>query len=272
MPSTGWYQGRGPRLSQACCISGSDEPAPNCMKGIARRLGRKLQFERLLVANLRRGIDRDRQQVGQRRLGQLLRTEAGTAEDHQSAAHVADELLDQLAEAIAQGRRGRAGRHVAQEDQVVLEELLPRRSHARQEQFILLPHLRIRGVEKRAEALHAHQGIAMEDLFDESPFPGRLVLDEHQPQVIVQDADLAVGQVLLPIDFAGQAVHFGHEVHASRLLGLVDELHRLRRARRVAATPFRRSACGCRCRRPAVRHTGGRAWFGRRVRWAARRR
>ena len=71
----------------------------------------------------------------------------------------------------------------------------------------------------------------MEDLLDESPFPSRLVFDEHQPQEIIEDADLAVGEVLLPIDFAGQPVHFGHEMHASRLFGLVNELHRLRRAR-----------------------------------------
>ena len=57
-----------------------------------------------------------------------------------------DELLDQLAETIVQCRRGRSGGHIAEEDQIVLEEFLPRRGHARQEQFILLPNLRIRGV------------------------------------------------------------------------------------------------------------------------------
>ena len=52
----------------------------------------------------RLGIDRDRQEVGQGRLDQLLRAEARPAQDHQPATQIADELLDQLAEAVAEGR------------------------------------------------------------------------------------------------------------------------------------------------------------------------
>ena len=98
----------------------------------------------------------------------------------------------------------------------------------------------------------------MEHLFDEPPFPGRLVLDVHQPQEIVADVHLAAGPVVLIDHLAGQRGDFGDEFEPAGFFRRVGELdrragalerdrlladfERLRAAQRLGRAPPRRRA------------------------------
>ena len=119
-----------------------------------------------------------------------------------------------------------AARHVVEEDHVVGEELAALGRERRQEQHVRLADPRIGRAEERAEALHADQLVAVKDLLDEPPFPGRLVGDVHQPQVVVDDVDLPRGLVVLIDDFAVELVGAGGELEAAGLFGRERQLDR----------------------------------------------
>ena len=152
---------------------------------------------------LRIRIDNHRQHVRQRRLINFLRAESRPGNHHQAAAEIADILLHHFAEAVVQV----CPRHVVKEDHVVGKELASLGRQRTEEQHVRLSHTRIRRAKERAEALHADQLVAMEDFLDEPPFPGRLVGDVHQAEVVVDNVDLATGPVVLVNDFPFHLVH-----------------------------------------------------------------
>ena len=113
------------------------------------------------------------------------------------------------------------------------EELGAGGGQAGQEQLVGPSHAGIGGIQERAEAFHAHQAVAVEDLLDEAPFPGGLVLHVQQPQEIVEHDDFPAGVVVVADRFLGHGPAVGRQLRvgqqpiAAGPLGTVGEFHEL---------------------------------------------
>ena len=223
-------------------------------------IGRELQFEGLLLDRPLAAVEHHRQHVGQRRANELAGAEP-VARDHHEAA---TKRLDELPRHFAEPRIDRRGWHVAQEDHVVGEELAAGRRGGRQEELVVLPHLRIGRPQERAEAAHAHERIAVEYLLDEPPLPGRLILHVHQPQEIVTNVYLAGRPVVVENRLAFERRDLDDELMAAHFLGRHGKLHGHRRpgaCDRLLPDQDRAAAgLGGAVERPRRhRHVGGRA-------------
>ena len=188
-------------------------------------IGRELQFERPLLNRSLAAVEHHRQHVGQRRADELAGPEPVARDHHEAAAKRLHELLGHFAEPGIDRR----GRHVAEEDHVVGEELAAGRRGGRQEELVIFPHLRIGRPQERAEAAHAHERIAVEHLLDEPPLPAGFILHVHQPQEIVADVHLAGIAVVVENRLAFERRDLDDELMAAHLLGRHGKLGNHRR-------------------------------------------